>query len=199
MLRILTATLLLSSLTLPAFADEVTNIPQVGTHHRPLIVEKSINRQNILSAYTKVDQNCRLATDRKNRDTPVLGFYWLNNRKSYEPLDRSIGSLIRDRLKVETTGRRDLLYVRLTDLGTMRHDLPDPRLKIEAEKSLLSRKCEVEATLQMGPSDHNSTVKVESIYLEMGFMGGVNAITITGKTRISGRKVQRRFAANSGW
>jgi hypothetical protein len=182
-----------------AFAVEVTNIPQVGKHHRPLIVEKSINRQNILSAYTKTDENCRLLTDRSNRNTPVLDFYWLNNRTAYEPLDRSLGSMIRERLKVEASNDRDSVLVRLTDLGSMRHDLPDPRVLIKAEQEGFSRECQVEATIQMGPADRNSVLKVESIFLEMGMMGGVNAITISGKTKFTGRAIKKRYVANTGW
>lgn len=182
-----------------ALAQEVTNIPQVGKHHRPLIIEKSINRQNILSAYTKVDENCRLVTDRRNRNTPILDFYWLNNRTSYEALDANLGSMIRGRFQVETTGARDALYVRLTDLGSMRHDLPDARIRVEADKSVLTGKCDVEATLQMGPSDRNSVIKVESIYLELGMMGGVNSISISGRTKITGRTISKKYVTASGW
>lgn len=188
-----------SILSQAALAQEVTNIPQVGRHYRPLIIEKSINRQNILSAYTKVDEECRLVTDRRNRNTPILDFYWLNNRTSYEALDNSIGSMIKGRLQVETTGERDTLLIRLTDLNNMRHDLPDPRVLVKSGKEGLSRKCEVEATIQMGPADRNSVLKVESIYLELGMMGGVNAIHISGRTKITGRTITKKYVTAGGW
>lgn len=182
-----------------SLAQEVTNIPQVGKHHRPLIVEKSINRQNILSAYTKVDDDCRLLTDRSNRNTPIIDFYWLNNRISYEPLDATYGPMIKQRLKIEASGDRETAYVRLVDLGSMRHDLPDPRIRVKADENVLTGKCSVEATLQMGPSDRNSVIKVETIYLDIGMMGGVNAIHISGRTKITGRTITKKYVTAGGW
>lgn len=193
-------TLFLSSLpAVSAPMDPITNIPEIGKHYRPLIIEKSYNRHNVLSAYTKLDENCRLVTDRGNRNTPILDFYWLNNRTSYEALDSSIGSVIKDRLRVEPNGSRDQISVALTDLKTLRHDLPDGRVLISSGKSTRSSKCEIEATITMGPLDRNSVVEVSSIYLEMGMMGGVNAVTIIGKTKFTGSSVSRRFAAAAGW
>ncbi len=192
--------LFLSSLpAVSAPMDPITNIPEIGKHYRPLIIEKSINRQNILSAYTKLDENCRIIADRGNRNTLLLDFYWLNNRTSYEALDSSIGSLIKGRLQVEPNGSRDQIAIALTDLKTLRHDLPDGRVLISAGKSALRSKCEIEATITMGPMDRNSVVEVSSIYLEMGMMGGVSAVTIIGKTKFTGSSVSRRFAAAAGW
>jgi hypothetical protein len=176
-------------------SDPVTSIPQVGDHYRVLTVEKSINRQNVLSAYTKLDEDCHLVTDRANRNSPLLDFYWLNNRSTYEALDSSIGSLIKGRLQVAPNGNRDKMAILISDLKTLKHDLPDPRVIISAHRGIRPGKCEIEARLKMGPSDSSSTVEVKSIYLEMGMMGGVNAVTIIGKTELSGRTINRRFAA----
>lgn len=191
------AALSLSSLAALA-SDPIMSIPQVGKHYRALIVEKSINRHNILSAYTKLDENCRMVTDRSNRDLPLFDFYWLNNRTGYEALDSSIGSLIKGRLQVEPSGSREQITVALTDMKAMRHDIPNPRILITSKKETIRQKCEVEATIQMGPSERNSVVEVKSIFLEMGMMGGVNAITIIGKSKITGRAISRRFAASGG-
>lgn len=182
-----------------ALAQQVTNIPQIGTHQRPLIVEKSINRQNVLAAYTKVDDSCRLITDRGNRNMPLVGFYWLNDRVSFEALDSTYGPMIKQRFKIEASGNREVAYVRMTDLGTMRHDLPDPRIRITAEEHRLTGECEVEATLQLGPSDRNSTLKVETIYLDLSMMGSLNAITISGHTNITGRAITKTYRAPGGW
>ncbi len=192
--------LALSLCSVSAFAaDPVTNIAQVGSHHRALVIEKSINRQNILVAYTKLDENCDMVSDRANRGLPLFNFYWLNDRKSYEPLDSSMGTLIRGRLTVDPASEADTLQIELTDLKTMKHDLPSRFIVLTSKRETLSRKCEVEATIEMGPSDHKSVAVISSIYLEMGMMGGVNAITINGKTKITGRPISRRFAAAASW
>jgi len=42
-------------------------------------------------------------------------------------------------------------------------------------------------------------VEVKAITLEVDMMGGVNAGTIIGKTKISERAINRRFAVPASW
>ncbi|MFM9726342.1 hypothetical protein ACKI1L_38100, partial [Streptomyces scabiei] len=73
--------------SLPVFAREITDIPQLGTHQQIFTVEKNVNPENVAIVYTKVDSACRFVNDPANRDEPVFDFYWRMGGTDYKPMN----------------------------------------------------------------------------------------------------------------
>lgn len=193
---------LISSMMLTASlgleASEVTNIPQVGDHHRIFVFEKNENPQNIMVIYTQVDSGCRFLTDRTDGGKPTFDFYWLMERRSYKPVHPLIRGGIQERLEVNPTSDRQLFYVRINDLKEMQQDIQDPRLQVRSRA--VDGRCQVTGSLTLGPSDGNRTIRLTSIYTEAKktllppFRKPVS-VTLNGVDVKTGQSVSRKYMA----
>jgi hypothetical protein len=177
------------------------NLPPIGIHQKLLTFEKSINPENIMVIYTKLDEKCRLETDPSERDQPVFDFYWLMDGKNYKPVHPMIKSGIRDRLEFEAdaipANRQNSFYVKVNDLKEMEHDLTDTRLHI-VTKAAEANKCDADAFMTLGASDGNATILLTKIFTEAkrSFLSAkVIAITVYGNDVKTGKAIVRTYKA----
>lgn len=168
-----------------------------GEHVPLFVLEKSINRQNIIIAYTKMDKNCRIVTDAKTR-LPTFSIYWLDNGTRYDVA--STAKDILNRMPVElnhtSTGRVDptSFYIRLTDLNKVQHDLADDRILIKTDRQ--GAGCVANAYIAMHDGRH---VRVLSTFTDMSFNFfrfdvDIHSLTVIGHEADSVRtKVERKY------
>ena len=181
-----------------AQAAELSNMAPIGAHYRVITVEKSINSENIMVVYTKVDSQCRFLTDPAERDQPVFDFYWLMNRQSYKPVHKLIKGEVRKRMEfqIDPSDRHNSFYVNLNDMKEVRHDLKDNRLNVRSE--MVDGKCQVNATMTLGPSAGNAKIYLNKVYSEAKkglIMPSLVSITLSGKDVNSGKNVSKTYQA----
>jgi len=175
------------------------DIKPVGEHYPIAIFEKSVNPQNILVIYTRLDGVCNLQMDTKAPGMPTLDFYWLMNGRTYEPLT-ALEEGVRDRIKVELDAafaeRTRSFRVVLNDLKAMRTDLPDVSAKVTAKADPKTRECSVDAVMRLGPSDGNAVIRLDSIYAKLGgfIIPSPVAITLKGVNTVTGAPVSRTYS-----
>lgn len=178
-----------------AMAQQITSISEIGNHYEIFDVEKNENPQNILIAYTKLDDSCHVV---EAGNTPTFDVYWMMNRQSYKPTHPMIKSGIMDRLQVQPADGDNGFYVRINDLKEVNADLHDPRLSVVTQKS--AHGCQVHSYLTLGPSDKNITIDLQSIYSEsaktmMPPFRRVLSITLNGTNVATGEKISRKYLA----
>jgi hypothetical protein len=175
-----------------AEAKLISNIPELGLHARIVEVEKSVNRQHKIAAYTRLNENCDVEVD-ANGNVPVLGFHWLTDGWLYEPIANFWLNFIRGRLEIEATPNAEpnIFYVKISDLKGMKHDLEDPRLEVRGHST--GAGCDVDAFLKLGKSDGEALVRVKNIYVEASLFTGASAVTIVGEDALTDEDISRRY------
>ena len=198
--KVLPAVALLLRFVLPAVAGEVADIPAVGAHHPILIVEKNVHPQNLLVVYTKLDAKGHFLADPSNRNQPVFDYYWLMDGKNYKAVNSMIRSELRKRFESQasTSDQASHFVVNINDLKEVDCDIKDPKMDVYASGSGGDR--EVEAQMNLGPSDGNMRIKLSSIYSEgRAFPPAVYAITLKGEELVNGKrtgkKITRKYEA----
>jgi hypothetical protein len=195
------AAFLLAFAARAAAGPMIAAIPEVGPHYKVVTVKKSVHPQNDLVAYTRLDEDCRVAREGKDK-TPVLDFYWLMDHARYKPVNPLIKKGIRKRLEVETapaaSAGPDGFAVRLNELKEVEHDLgPNPRLRVRARRT--PRGCVAEARMTLGPSDKNAEIRLEEIYSEAELKGRLSAkvksVTLKGVDVKTGKRIARVYRA----
>ena len=194
----LTAALLAPS---SIFAQDVTDIPEIGPHQRIFTVEKNVNPENLVEVYTKVDGQCRFVTNPANRDEPVFDFYWLIDRGSYKPMNSFFKNEFHKRMTFVSGGTSIRFQLEANDLKEVKHDLgSNPRFDVMAISSRTA--CDVRAFITLGPSDNNARIRLDTIYGEgRAFPPKVYAVTLKGEVvdengKGSGKMISRRYLAN---
>ena len=204
MRKVLSASALLLALAARASAGpQITDIAEVGPHYRVVTIEKSVHPQNLLVAYTRLDERCRVVRDPKQGNSPVFDFYWLMDGSRYKRVHPLIKRGIRKRLEVGASppkSRDGSFAVRLNDLTEVEHDLgATPLLWVRAEKTTPG--CRVEARITLGPSDKNAVIRLDSIYSEAELSWPLSArmksITLKGVDVKSGKPVVRVYKARA--
>ena len=183
------------ALSFSAHAGGARNIPQIGEHYPIIIVEKDVNPQNIMVVYTKLGRQCEMQLEDQE---PNFNFYWLMDRKSYKPVNSIIESNIRGRLELEAAqggAQRDTFFVKVNDLKEMDHDLKNPKLTVKSR--LENGKCFVESFMQLGPSNGNVMIRLDSIFTEGGslFHPTPDQVTLKGVNLKTGAAVSRTYKA----
>jgi hypothetical protein len=143
----------------------VNNIGDVGEHYPIFLVAKSHHPENITVVYTKLDKNCYVIPDREHGFMPTLDFYWLMDETHYKPMAALLKEGVRKRLqftdahwhKVDPTS----FSVRIDGLSRVKHDLQSPTVQIKTERT--GDACMATASMTLGPSNSNATMKVESV------------------------------------
>ncbi len=181
-------------------AVQTANIPEIGVHQPVLIVEKNVNPQNKMVVYTRLDANGRFMTDRSNRNRPVLDFYWLMGGRNYKAVNPLIKNEIRKRFTGQWSAndRAASFTVYVNDLKEVNSDIKDPKMEIYARET--DGGTNVEAQMNLGPSDGNMRIRLSSIYTEgRAFPPAVDSVTLKGEElvngNLTGRKVSRRYSA----
>lgn len=179
---------------------EVGNIPEIGAHQPILIVGKNVHPQNLMVVYTKVDGDGRFLTNPADRDRPLFDFYWLMDGKNHKPVNGLIKNEICKRLECQLSpgGRATHFTVNVNDLKEVESDIKEPKIDVYANGSGGAR--DVEALMNLGPSDGNMRIKLSSIYTEgRAFPPAVYAVTLKGEEvvngKLTGKKVARRYEA----
>ena len=185
-------------LSLPSLGAELSQIAPIGAHYRLFTVEKSINSQNIMVVYTKLDSQCRFLTDPNERDQPVFDFYWLMDGRRYKRVHPLIKAEVKKRLEfqVDSTDRQHSFYVKLNDMKEVRHDLRDNRLHVSS--SMENGACHVGAMMSLGPSAGNANIEVTKFYSEAKrglIYPTLISISISGKSLASGQSVHHTYPA----
>ena len=190
-------------LSAAASAKEINDIQEIGLHQQILTVEKNVNSQNLAVVYTKVDDKCRFVNDPSNRDQPVFDFYWRMDGSRYKPMNSLIKSQFYNRVSfVDGSGDRSTTFlIEAKDLKEVKHDLGDhPMLEVFAKS--INGKCDVQAFMNLGPSDNKARIRIDSIYGEgRTFPPAVTAVTLKGEVvdkedKGTGKRVARRYTAN---
>lgn len=174
------------------------NFPEIGAHEPFLIVEKNVNPRNKMVVYTKLGANGRFLADPADRSRPVLDFYWLMDGRNYKPVNGLIKTEIRKRF-LRQWGSRDRaasFLVDVQDLKEVKSDLKEPRMEICARETPTG--VNVEAQMNLGPSDGNVRIKLTSIYTEgRAFPPAVESVTLKGEEVVdgtpTGRKISRTY------
>jgi hypothetical protein len=195
------AVLLLALVAGARAGEAVTSIKEIGPHYEVVRIEKSINRQNLLVAYTRLDGQCRVRRDPKQENRPVFDFYWLMGGVRYKRVNPLIKRDIRKRFQVAASPpktRDGSFSVRLYELDEVEHDLgATPLLWVRAEKT--ARGCGAEARITLGPSDQNAEIRLDSIYSEAVMKGPLSAtvesIALRGADVKTGKPVVRVYRA----
>ena len=193
----MTATLVLICILLSAFAtkaEPVTQIPQVGAHFPIFTYEKNENFQNAMIVYTKLTPACEI---QKDEGQPVFDFYWMMDRKRFKKVHPIIKREVRQRLKIENTKDPHRFEILLSDLSEMKTDLKELRLQVTAEKNKQGQ-CGLKTEMQLGPSDHNAKIHLDTIYAEAKrtwnpFKRKLIAITLKGTDAANGEQIERRY------
>lgn len=174
---------------------EVTNIAEVGVHHPILTVGKSVNRQNTMVVYTKVDADGRFLADNANRDRPEFDFYWLMDGKDYKPVNWMIKREIRRRFACQSApaDRATHFVITMNDLKEVESDIRNPKVDVYARGSDGARG--VEAQITLGPSDGNMRIRLSSIYTEgRAFPPAVFSVTLKGEEIVNGKPTGKLVA-----
>lgn len=196
--KVACAIALLGSAT--AWAGPSKTISQVGFHTPLLIFEKNENRQNLMIVYTRLDpKSCEF--DAKG-DTPVLDYYWMMNGTDYKKVHPLILSSVKERLEVDTSAFKTSkkFLVHLKEFNELKSDLgTSPTFEVKSKKN--GSDCEATVEMQLGPSDGNRRVALDSIYAESSKtilppFRKLKALTINGKDLKTGEIVHRTYTAN---
>ena len=189
----------------------VTTVGDVGEHYPLFIVTKSHHPENLTVVYTKLDQHCRVLPDRDHGGQPTLDFYWLMDHTHYKPMAAPLKDGIRQRLQFTDTRQYHedptTFAVRLDDLSRLQHDLPQPTVQIKTERH--GEDCVATALMTLGPSNGDTTVKLESIFTQtealtlpkkMQAMADpdalrVYAVTVKGTDITTGQPIERTYTA----
>ena len=141
------------------------DIGDVGEHYPILLVEKSHHPENITVVYTKLDKNCHVIPDREHGFMPTLDFYWLMDETRYKPMARPLKEGARKRLQFTDAHWHEVdptsFSVRIDGLSRVQHDLQSPTVQIKTERT--GDACVATASMTLGPSNGNATMKVESV------------------------------------
>jgi hypothetical protein len=146
---------------LTAKAREITSTEIIGMHHRLFSYEKNENNQNILVAYTQLENNCQI---RKKNGLPIFDYYWLMNRQRYKPVAPLIRRKLRQRLEIYPSPNPDQFEVQLKDLRELDTNLKSITVQIHSFRDP-NGFCSVKATLPK-PDNSNMYFKLETIYAE---------------------------------
>ena len=192
--------LVISLLAVSMLRAEVRNIPEVGAHQPILVVRKSVNPQNLMVIYTKVDANGRFLANPAAQDRPVFDFYWLMDGKDYKPVNILIKNEIGRRFECQSSagGRATHFVINVNDLKEVNSDIKEPKVDVYANGSGGAR--DVEAQMTLGPSDGNMRIKLSSIYTEgRAFPPAVHSVTLKGEEivngKLTGKEVARKYDA----
>jgi hypothetical protein len=197
-MKVLKILILLLALSRNSSALEVTDISEIGPHHRILTLEKNENPENVLAVYTQVDSSCRVGKKNStaSSDIPHFGFYWLMNRMNYKPVHPLIRQGIAQRITVLPEANSSSFHVKLEDLKEMKTDLEDLRLNVIAR--LEGARCKVGAFMNLGPSDHHAKMKLELIDSQskktiLPPFRKVLSVTLKGVLTATGEKFSRTY------
>ncbi len=170
---------------------QVKTIEAVGDHYPIFKVEKNINPQNQMVVYTKLNSQCGFVLTESK--LPVFDYYWLMDRKNYKQVFSAIRSQIQNRLAVSFDPTTATLAVTISDLKELETDLKYHQISVTTHQ--VKDSCIVQATLPLGPSDHNATMKVDSIYTEgQGYYHPkVISVTLKGSLTATGKAFQRTY------
>ncbi len=195
--------MLLLALSVRADAGEVVNaIAEVGPHYRLVRIEKSVHPQNVLVAYTRLDERCRAVRDPKDGGRPVFDFYWLMDGARYKPVHALIARGIRQRFPVvdpaATTDAHEGFAVLLSELNEVDNDLgASPLLRIYTQKTAAG--CRAEARIALGPSDRGAVLRldvIETVAALTGRLGTkIHSIALKGTDLETGREIVRVYRA----
>ncbi len=187
------ALLFVSLLSLPTLAS-AANFPEIGEHLPVLTVEKNVNPQNVLVVYTKADEQCRFETNPANRDQPVFDFYWLMDRQNYKPVNGLIKREIAKRFVFQPPFTAQQFQIMVTDLKEMDTDIVNPTMDVYMGGQ--PGACTTHAEMNLGPSNGNVRIRLESIYTEgRSFPPAVYSVTLRGTEINSGKKISRKYLA----
>jgi hypothetical protein len=185
---------------LRATAGEMAIIPQIGVHLPILTVQKNVHPQNLMVVYTKIDPNGRFLADRADPTRPVLDFYWLMDGKDYKPVNPLIKNEIAKRLEFQSSPADGATHfvINVNDLKEVNSDIKEPKMDVYA--SAAGGAPDVEARMNLGPSDGNMRIKLSSIYTEgRALPPAVFSVTLKGEEIVNGRptgkKITRRYDA----
>lgn len=180
-------------------AGEVTDIPQIGAHEPILVVKKNVHPENLMVVYTKVDADGHFVPDPHDPKRPILDFYWLMDGKAYKPVNPLIKSEIRKHLELQA-GASDANHfvVNLNDLKEVSSDIGQPKVEVSVDPAGGSH--DVEARMNLGPSDGNVRIRLTSIHTDgRAFPPAVYSVTLNGDEvangRLTGKKIMRRYDA----
>lgn len=183
----------------PNSAFAVRSLPPVGVHYPLFVVEKNENPQNILVAYTKLDDDCRVQTQ---DEAPFIDYYWLMDRERYKPVHRLIKRGIRNRLEIQgfTGVSHQIFDVRIEDLKELKQDLGQAVVSVVAGPETSGGGCEVQAYVRLGPSDEHRTIKLDSIFTESRKtiwppFRKIESVTLRGTDALSKKSVERTYFA----
>lgn len=175
-------------------------IREIGAHQPILTVEKNVNPQNKMIVYTKVDAQGRFATDPGNGNRPVLDFYWLMDGRNYKAVNRLIKKEIRKRFAGEWRVNEGASHfiVDMNDLKEVNSDIRDPKMEIITRGT--GGGANVEAQMNLGPSDGHMRIRLVSIYTEgRAFPPAVQSVTLKGEEVVNGtptgRAITRKYSA----
>ena len=190
------ALVLFVATALHAASSKVVNFPEIGPHYPILIVEKNVNPENKMVAYTKMDAKGRFL-DVGNR--PVVDFYWLMDGKKYKPVNKKILKELHKQFTWQWNSKdRSTFVVEVNDLKKMKCDIKERRIDVSAAKT--HDGTHIETQMNLGPSDGNMRIRLSAIQtVGRAFPPSAESVTLKGekvvKGKPTGKKVTRTYYA----
>lgn len=181
--------------TLHTMAAGGEGIAEIGAHQPILIVEKNVHPENSMVVYTKVGASGHFLATPADRQRPVFDFYWLMNGKNYKPVNGLIKNEIGKRFECQMspTDGATHFVINLNDLKEVNSDIKEPKVDVYASSA--GGAPEVEAQMNLGPSDGNMRIKLSSIYTEgRAFPPAVYSVTLKGEQIVNGKLTGKRVA-----
>ena len=172
-------------------------VDPIEAHYPIISVEKDVNPQNIMIVYTKLDKDCSFIVNNKETGSPTIDFYWLMDRRNFKVVHPLIKSGIAERIKLDSIKDPKKFTVKLNDIREIETDIPAAEIVVTA-KTNSNKKCSVESFMQLGPSDQNKEIRLDTIYSESEQtlappFRKVTHITLKGVDRKTGKKISRRY------
>jgi hypothetical protein len=130
------------------FASDSRFFPEIGQHYPIFVYEKSVNPQNIMIAFVKLDsQDCKFQPDPRNKAAPLYDFYWLMNRNKFKPVHATIKKNIYKSLEfLSQSDDRHKFTLRLRSLPEFNPNLNGRKFNVESRKTATG--CEVMGSLE---------------------------------------------------
>lgn len=182
-------------------AGVISTVPEIGPHTPLILVEKSENPQNKMVVFTKLDSKTCAFTLTSGK--PVFDEYWLMDGEHFKKVNQLIKNAVTDRFELDRQAFRDRqkFLVHLKDFSELKSDLGSaPTFEVTVKKGA-SSDCNASVVMKLGPSDHDRSISIDSIYADseksvLPPFRKLKSLTLQGKDVATGETIRRTYSAN---
>jgi hypothetical protein len=160
---------------------KTTATREIGEHEQIILFKKSVNPQNLLLVYTKVNPDCTFKQDPQAGHV-VFDFYWLMDGTRYKPVASAIKAEINKRLEALPSQNLNSFSVAVRDLNQVVTDIPENKWKIDVTSAKVGRECVIKAFMNLGASSKNVRLQLKQIYSDASANIFTRSVTVRSLT-----------------